>query len=203
MPAWILPAAMALISGVGNMISGNTAAEAEKRRQAAAIRLLDRSIIDDADLASMLRKQTQAFNSSMQTTINRTALHTGGFTNKEVVGAAVSGTMAVAKYTALSNTENNVRAENARIRTQQAYIVAGGNTTSDPVGDFAQGAIPGLMAGIQANRTIALTNELSTSEDAQKAIYKDSNVALGPSNDPYGPVTPYWKPQDYNTQEAW
>jgi hypothetical protein len=160
LPAFVIPAAGALISGIANIFSGNAAAAAEKKRIAASNAILERSIIDDAELAKMLRGQSRMFSAQLQNTINTTAIRSGGIANKGVVGAAAAGQVLAAESQTLAQTEQDVSQRNSQIRARQAMITASGTAVSDPVGDFVSGAVSGGIAGAQFNRTLGLMDEL-------------------------------------------
>jgi len=150
MPAWLLPVASAVIGGITNILSNDAQAEAEKKRANAALALMDRSIVDDNELASILRKQTRTFNVGLQNTLNTTAIRSRGLANPGVVGAAAGGQIEGAKAMSLATTEEKVRESNSDIRAKQAYIKASGTAYSDPVGSFTEGAISGGIAGVRA-----------------------------------------------------
>jgi len=172
-PGWILPAASALIGGIANIFSGQSAEEAQQKRIRAANSLLERNITDDNELARILRGQTRAFNAGLQNTINSTAIRSGGYANKEVVGAAVAGNIEAQKYATLSQTEMDVKDRNAEIRARQAANVMSGDIVADPIGDFVSGGVAGGIAGAQFNRTLALTDELKNDP-----LTQDSNQLL-------------------------
>lgn len=186
MPGWIIPAASALIGGVSNIFSGNAAAKAEQKRIQAANALLERSLVDDAELGRMLRNQTRAFNSQLQNTINTTALRSKGIANSGVVGAAAAGQIEGAKQATLAQTETDVQDRNAEIRAQMAYNIRSGQTYSDPVGDFFTGAVSGGIAGAQFNRTLGLLDELENDPFSGEGMYGEQNL-MGMQS-PMGPT---------------
>ena len=160
LPAFAIPAAAALIGGVSNYFSGKAAAEAEAKRTKAANDLLERSIVDDAELGKILRQQTRYFNASLQNTLNTTAIRSSGVANRGVVGAAASGQVVAAKESTLAQTESDVRQSNADVRARQAFNISSGSAVSDPVGDIATGVISGGIAGAQFQQTMGKLSEL-------------------------------------------
>jgi len=186
MPAFLIPAAMAVASGVASMISESARAEEEAKKRDAANKLLERSIIGEAELGRMLRSQTRMFNAQLQNTINTTAIRSSGIANQGVVGAAAAGQVKAAEGVALAQTEQQVADRNAEIRTKQAMITMGADTATDPVGSFVSGGISGGIAGAQFGRTLGLLNKLPEDQFAMPAEGGAANVG----SSPVGPLAP-------------
>ena len=171
--SWYIPAALAAFSGLSNLFSSDAQQQAEQRRINAATQLLSRNIVDDAELSRMLRNQNRMFNVQLQNTLNTTALRSKGIANREVVGAAASGQINAARTSSLANTEERVRESNAQTRAQIASVQAGGQTYSDPIGSFIEGAVPGAIAGLQLTQMDKLSNTSTSNPNAtENALFK-------------------------------
>ena len=192
---WFIPAAMAIGSGIANMISNSNKAKAEKEQRDQAIGTLRSNLIDDKGLNDLLQSNNRMFNNGLISTLNSSAISSRGYANSGVVGAAVAGGIEGKRLEADTNIEQNVQKQNYDINSRISQLQGSPITSEDPTGSFITGAIPGLTAGLELDKmagSTPATADTTTKTDplrdtpGQRPTYNDAsweNAAnnMGPS----------------------
>lgn len=145
---FLIPALMALGSGIANAFSDSSTVKGNNKKISQAQALLRDNLIDEQELADRLNENKVFYNNSIASLLNKTALTSRGFNNSGVIGAAVASPV-LANMAQSANQIKMHRDENNRQVNSQIAQVGLGEQTADPVGSFFGGAIPGLTAGIE------------------------------------------------------
>lgn len=138
-----------LLSGIGNMFSAQSQADAINKRISRAQELAAQNLVSQDEISARLHSIGRMFNQRLTSVLNTTAIRSRGVANRGVVGAAAAGQVEGSRLSAENQTIGEARNVNRQINSQIAQMELG-KSSPDSLGSFVQGAASGFMATNQA-----------------------------------------------------
>ena len=143
---------IALLSGIANLFEGSAARKEQEERLKRAREALISSFISNEELGMMLNNTERLFNNRLVGALNTTALRSRGYANREVVGAAVTGTMEGEKIQAISTLQEKAMQYNKGVQKDIASLELQKGDSGSGWGDFFTGMIGGTSTAIEAGK---------------------------------------------------
>jgi hypothetical protein len=150
---WVLPALMALGSGIGNALMGSSQRNELNSRIDTLIKQLKENEIDSDKMRTYTGGINSIFNNNVTNTLNKTAFSQRGAINSNVSKAAMVAPIEGNRLQALTELRTRADATNLNIQEKIGQLEMS-KATGNVVSDFLGGSVQGGMAGMQMETLI-------------------------------------------------
>lgn len=147
-----IQAGTGLLSGLANLFSAQSQADAINKRITRAQELAAQGLVDQDEISDRLNSINRMFNQRLTSVLNTTALRSRGIANRGTVGAAAAGQVEGARLQAQDTTVQQAHDVNREIRMNIANLELQ-RASTDPVGSFVEGFASGIPL---ANETLKM-----------------------------------------------